>query len=229
MTAFDHDAVADKLAVQLAKDYPLREKAQESAFLLTPEGVTQQAGGTLHKFRDGDDKWSVTFGATFLTLETSAYTSHNDFIPRLVSLIHGLKEFLPLQRWDRFGYRYTNRISDEDDMKSLDKLFVPEVLGTLGLDFGDRVVHNVSETVFEGTDASLLVKSAFLPPNASIEPTLAPIPGNAWILDLDSFINGPSTAFGDAEIEKQATTLSLTAHEFFGKVITDDYRARFIN
>jgi len=227
MSGFAVNDVADALAICLGKTYPLREKGQELGFLLTPEGVTQQSGGMLHRFSDGDRKWTVTFATTFITLETTAYTSHNDFIPRLVAVIRELKGYLPLQRWDRFGYRYTNRFSNESDVASLRQLFDPAVLGTLALDSGDKIIHSVAETVYEGQDASLLVKSAYLPPNASIDTTIPSVPMPAWLLDLDAFATGPSSAFDDSAVTKQANVLAKKAHDFFEKVTTDEYRARF--
>lgn len=227
MSGFSLDSVADEFAGRIGKDYPLREKGQELGFLLTPEGVTQQSGGILHRFLDGDRQWTVTFAATFITLETTAYSSHEDFIPRFVAVVRELKGYLPLQRWDRFGYRYTNRFNDESDLASLRELFNPAVLGTLALDFGDNIVHSVAETVYEGQEASLLVKSAYLPPNASIETTIPPVPGRAWLLDLDAFANGPSSAFDDSDVDKQANLLAKKAHDFFEKVTTDEYRSRF--
>lgn len=228
LTGFDADKVADALAEQIAKDYPLRERAQEAQFLLTPEGVTQQVGGAaLHKFTSGDGAWVVTLASTFITLETSAYKSHEDFIPRLARVVGQLKEHLPLQRWDRFGYRYTNRITDEEDVRDLKKLFDPAVLGTVGLDFPDTIVHSVGETIYQAQGASLLVKAAFLPPNALLEPTIPPVQQRTWLLDLDAFVNGPSSAFDDTEIQRQATVLSEKAHGFFAKVTTNDFRSRF--
>lgn len=226
MSGFAHDNVADQLAVRIGKDYPLRDRGQELGFVVTPEGVTQQSGGTLHRFTDGDRRWTVTFAATFITLETSAYTSHEDFILRLVGVVAVVKEYLPLQRWDRFGYRYTNRFSEASDLSALREMFDPAVLGTLALDFSDRIVHHVGETVYEDTEASLLVKSAYLPPNASIDPTIEPVPTPSWMLDLDAFAAGPSSAFDDAALSQQATALSAKALDFFTKVTTDEYRAR---
>lgn len=228
LSGFAPDRVADTLAGQeFGKTYPLRERAQESQFLLTPDGVTQQVGGVLHRFASGDGTWAVTLAATFVAVETSAYKSHDDFIPRLASVVGQLKGHLPLQRWDRFGYRYTNRITDEDDLSELTRLFDPSVVGTVGLDFPDDIVHTVGETVYQGEDASLLVKSAYLPPNASIDPTIPPAPQRTWLLDLDAFATGPSSAFSDAEIQQQAALLSKKAHGFFAKVTTDDFRNRF--
>lgn len=227
MSGFAVDEVADQLAIRIGRDYPLREKGREISLLLSPEGVAQQAGGTLHRFFDGDRQWVVTFAATFITLETSAYTTHQDFIEKLVAVVREVKEYLPLQRWDRFGYRYTNRFAEEADVNALQKLFDPAVLGTLALDFGDRIVHNVVETVYEGKEASLLVKSAYLPPNESIDATLPPVPGLSWLLDLDAFSTGPSAAFDDAAINQQANVLAKKARDFFEKVTTDEYRARF--
>lgn len=195
--------------------------------MLTPDGVSQQAGSVLHRYLGADRKWIVTFAATFITLETAAYESHEDFIPRLVAVIRELKGYLPLQQWDRFGYRYTNRISTDSDRASLRQLLDPAVLGTLTLDFEDTMVHSVAETVYKGHEASLLVKTASLPPNASLEPTIPSVAERSWMLDLDAFATGPSTAFGDDAIAAQANLLSKKAHDFFERVTTDAYRSRF--
>ncbi|OBF96448.1 hypothetical protein A5790_05310 [Mycobacterium sp. 852002-51152_SCH6134967] len=227
MSGFAVDSVADQFAVRIGKDYPLRETGKELGLLFTPEGVSQQAGGILHRFTDGDRQWVVTFAATFITLETSAYTTHQDFIQKLVAVVREMKDYLPLQRWDRFGYRYTNRITDEADISALQQLFNPAVLGTLALGFGDTIVHNVGETVYEGKEASLLVKSAYLPPGASIDATIPPATGPSYLLDLDAFATGPSAAFDDAAIDQQANVLAKKARDFFEKVTTDEYRARF--
>lgn len=227
MSGFAVDSVADELATRIGKDYPLREKGQEVGFVLTPEGVTQQAGNVLHRFLDANKQWTVTLAATFVTLETTAYRSHEDFIPRLVAVVRELKDYLPLQRWDRFGYRYTNRFSDEPDLTALSELFDSAVLGTLALQSEDSILHSVAETVYKGSDASLLVKTAFLPPNASVEVTIPPVPTRAWMLDLDAFADGPSVAFDEVAIDEQANILAKKAHDFFEKVITDAYRSRF--
>ena len=207
LSGFDADKVADALAEQIGKDYPLRERAQEAQFLLTPEGVTQQVGGALHKFTSGDGSWVVTLASTFITLETSAYESHEDFIPRLASVVGQLKDHLPLQRWDRFGYRYTNRISDQDDVRDLKELFDLAVLGTVGLDFPDTIVHSVGETVYQAPDASLLVKAALLPPNALLEPTIPPVPQRTWLLDLDAVRRRGDPTPGDSTLREGAWLL----------------------
>lgn len=228
MSGFAVDDVADHLAVRIGKDYPLREKGQELTLLLSPEGVVQQPGGTLHRFADGDRQWVVTFASTFIVLETSAYTAHEDFIQRLVAVVREVKDHLPLKRWSRFGYRYTNRFTgDESDVEALRKLFDPAVLGTLALDFGDRIVHNVEETVYQGKDASLLVKSAYLPPDTSIDATIPPVPSPSWFLDLDAFAEGASDEFDDTAISQQANLLARKALDFFERVTTSEYRARF--
>lgn len=227
MSGFAVDLVADELAARIGKAYPLREKGQEIGFVLTPEGATQQAGNVLHRFLDADKQWTVTLATTFVTLETTAYHSHEDFIPRLVEVVRELKNYLPLQRWDRFGYRYTNRFNDDTDLAMLPELFNSAVLGTLALRSEDNIVHSVAETVYKSSDASLLVKTAYLPPGASVEFTIPPVPTRAWMLDLDAFSDNPSEDFDDAAINDQAALLAKKAHDFFEMVTTDAYRSRF--
>lgn len=227
MTGFSVDSSADTLAERISSQYPLRESGNEVTLTITPEGVTQTNGARLHKFSDGEG-WDATFGSTFITLETSAYAGHEDFIKRLVYVVREVKELLPLKRWDRIGYRYTNQLTGQDfDKRS--ECFDPAVLGTQALGSADEIVHCVSETIYRGSDASLLVKTALLPPNASLEPTIPSVPNKSWILDLDAFVEGPSKEFSDENIADRASVLSTKAREFFEKVTTDGYRKRFEN
>lgn len=227
MTGFSVDSSADTLAERISSRFPLRESGNEVTLMITPEGVTQKTGGQLHKFSDGEG-WDATFGSTFITLETSAYTGHDDFIERLVYVVREVKELLPLQRWDRIGYRYTNQLIG-DDVARLPEYFEPAILGTQTLGFADELVHCVSETIYSGQNASLLVKTALLQPNARLEPTIPATPNRSWILDLDAFIEGPSKDFSDENITAQAGRLSAKAHEFFEKVTRDGFRKRFEN
>lgn len=225
MTGFNVDSAADILAERISSQYPLRDSGNEVSLTITPEGVSQTTGARLHKFSDGEG-WDATFGSTFITLETNAYAGHDDFIKRLVSVVREVKELLPLQRWDRIGYRYTNRLAGQD-IDKLSEYFDPAVLGTQALGIADDIVHSVSETVYKGNGASLLVKSALIPPNASLEPTIPPVSSKSWILDLDAFIEGPSKEFSDKSISDRAGVLSAKASEFFEKVTTSGFRKRF--
>lgn len=228
LTGFEVDEVAAGLAKKIGRDYPRHDKVHGMQLVITPEGVTEQPGENLHRFQSVDESWIVTLSATFITLETTRYKSHEDFIPRFGRLIGELTSVYPIPLWERFGYRYTNRISDEHDIEDLAALFDRSVLGLYALAQPDDVLqHSVTEAVLEGSGASLLVRSAYLQAGASIDPTIPALQTRAWFLDLDAFSGAEAVALTKHLAEQHANMLSEKAHAFFEKVTTNEYRHRY--
>lgn len=226
LTGFDFDEVNRALAKAIRSTYPRYNEVKEAQLIITPEGVTQQQGGSLHRFQSADASSTVTFAPTFITLETSAYTSHEVFVPRLGDLIDALTRVQPIPFWERFGYRYTNRIADERDLAELTQLFDPAVLGLVPLE-RDVLRQSITEAILEDTDSSLLVRSLYVPEGTVIEPTIPPLPQRAWFLDLDAFSGASTVELTRERAEREANALSDRAHVFFKKVSTDEYRARY--
>lgn len=227
LTGFDIDDVVKGLAKTLSGEYPRYNQVNETQLIVSPEGVRPQRGETLHRFQSADAAWSATLAPTFVSLESSAYTSHHDFVPRLGDLVEALTKVHAIPVWERFGYRYTNRISDERDIAELDRLFAPAVLGLVPLR-RDNLQQSITEAVFEDASSSLLVRSIYAPPGAAIESNIPPLPIRAWFLDLDAFSGASNAEMTRARAEEEANSLSARAHEFFAMVSTDEYRDRYV-
>jgi len=223
---FDLTATAAGLGKLISAAFPLVEQAPEMEITFTPDGAQQQASGVLHKFTSIDNSWAVTLGGTFLAIETSAYTSHEDFIERLRVVTTALASVAEIRVWDRLGYRYTNRLTEEDDLANLNEYFDTAVLGSAALDIPHGLVHSITESVFEADGSRLLVRSAFLPPRGTIDPTIPVSEGKSWYLDLDAF-REIRTPFSPESLTETATQLARTAYTYFREVITDEFKRRF--
>lgn len=225
LSKFDLSSVADKYALLIGDDYLLRDTQQELQFTLTPNGVTQQVAGEIHRFQTADLAWTLSLGEQFLALETSRYDGHEGFIQRLTSAATHLASVARIPFLIRVGYRYTNRLTDSTDIADLGQLFDSSILG--GLAHGDisELRRTVSESLYAG-DSNLLVRSALLEPNMTIDPAIPPVETQSWILDLDSYREAPASMEINS-LGSLATELSERAGGHFKSVITPAFIARF--
>lgn len=227
LSKFDLDLTADELSRAIGDAFPLRDAQQELQFTLGPSGVSQQSIGTIHRFQSADRGWTVSLGSQFLSLETTRYDGHADFIQRLGVAMTALTHAASIPFLIRVGYRYTNRLTGSADLDRLGAFFVEGVLGGLAQGDTSQLLRTVTESVYssEGSDY-LLVRSALLEPQMALEPTLPPAEEKSWILDLDSFREDPDGLPVEA-LPEVATQLSATATGHFWSVIKDDFIERF--
>ncbi|UKF28046.1 TIGR04255 family protein [Clavibacter nebraskensis] len=224
---FDVDAVAKTMSTRLAKQYPLISKSHEAALTISPEGIQQQVGNTVHQLSSVDEHWTVSLGETFLSLQTTSYVSHADFIARLTEVTNALietSEAIPF--WTRIGYRYTNRLVDQSDLERLSEYFDASVLGGLALTSRTDLVHSISESVYREGSGFLLVRSARLPSGASIDPSLPSVETESWSLDLDAY-DETKQPFNSEAISDKAQYLARIAFNHFTAVITPAFIERF--
>lgn len=223
---FDLDAAAKGLGSIISADYPILEQGRETEVTITPLGAQQQLAGVLHKFSAIDGSWTVTLGETFLALETSAYESHSDFIGRLERIMQALSRVAEIRVWDRLGYRYTNRLSDPQDLSRLTDYFDAAALGSVALESSHGLLHSISEALFAQERSRLLVRSAHLPAGGTIDPTIPVSENTSWYLDLDAF-EEERTTFSTEALAAKATELAGVAYRYFRTVITDEFIRRF--
>lgn len=228
--AFEPQEVVARIGKALASKYPIGDTQQEYEVIFTPEGPRQGSGEVLHRLSSVDGSWKVTLGKTFVTLETTSYAGHQNFIERLGEVIDALTAAFPIPAWLRIGYRYTNRITGEDDLASLEEYFNnPSVLGGLSwTQNGVELLQSVTESVYKVAETTLLVRSASLAPRATVDPTLEPVDAASWILDLDAFHEGAmNEALTRAEVEQRAGTLANVAYQHFDGLISERFVERF--
>lgn len=222
------DEVANALGRALADDYPLASRRQEMQLVVSPQGVTQTPGAVVHVFGTADDMWQVALSETFAALEARQYTSRKDFCERFERVLSALAAVVSIPVVDRVGFRYVNRLDNEEDLKSLATLVKPAVLGGANVPLveGVSMIHTVGEAAYAVGDSRLLARWAQLPPNSSLDPILPPVNANSWILDLDAS-REERQPFIAADLVRVVRDLSAIGYAFFRWSTTPAFISRF--
>jgi hypothetical protein len=86
-------------------------------------------------------------------------------------------------RFDWFGIRYVNRVTNEATIADLPKLVRPEMLGTAGLALPDDVTvnHSLLEEQFNRGAHSMLIRCGILPASATIDLAVPATNLPSWI------------------------------------------------
>lgn len=224
----DLEAVAKQFGLALADEYPLITRQQEMQVVLTPEGVSQHPAGLIFLFGSADEAWRVSLSETFVTLETSSYTSKDDFCDRLEVVLDALSSVIEIPFVTRIGFRYVNRVDDPLDLAQLTDLVDGAVLGGAAVPLGDdaQMVHTLSEAVYDVGEAKLLARWAQLPAGSTIDPAIPPLNRRSWVLDLDAS-RETRFEFQPRVLGQEARRLSSVGYRFFRWATTDLFLKRF--
>jgi uncharacterized protein (TIGR04255 family) len=224
------DETANAFASAVASDYPIFDEQREMAVTITPEGVTQAPGAArVWKLRQGDETWQISFGDSFLALDTSAYVSREEFRDRVVDAWQRFIEVVRPPFIERIGVRYINRIADPATIDDLPHLVRQDALGglTVALDGGVKLSHSMHEALYHFDDRNgLHARWGVLPPNAVLDPAVPPVPGSSWVLDLDAFETGRNDVAPE-HVASQVERLAERAYRYFRWVVTPTFLARF--
>lgn len=227
LTDFRLEDVANGMARQLGSEYPLRRRDAELQVMFTPAGPQQQSNGFVHRFASAAEDWTVSIGSSFLAIETNGYKGHEELIERLSKALTALEENSSIPIINRVGYRYTNRIVGENDLARLNERFSPSVLGAIGTaPEGYDLAHSITESVYKVDSSFLLVRSAQVGANETIDQTLAPVAEKSWILDLDAY-DESRIEFRVSAVAEMATKLSGVASNHFHSLTTQKFRERY--
>lgn len=224
----DND-LALQFAAAVRDDYPLFEEQRETTVVVTSEGVRSAPDdGRVWRLRSADEAWQVSFGETFMAVDTASYQSRDDFVARLASAVENFVEVVAPPFMERLGVRYINRIDDAPTLARLSQLVRPEVLGGVAVPLpGVALIHSMSESLYV-LDAShrLQARWGLLPPGAVLDASTPPLPDPSWVLDVDSYremrFGVDSTTVADA-----ARTLADRAYRFFRWAVTGDFLSRY--
>jgi uncharacterized protein (TIGR04255 family) len=212
----------------LASRYPVGREAKATAIVITESGVSQQpTPETNWIFEDVSANWKITLASRFVTLETTAYTTRNDFASRFIEIVHVISETLRPPVYDRLGIRYINHLEGEDVVHDLPRLVKPIALAGLAVPHdGIQIEHSLCDTIFIDGNAHLQARWGWLPAGASIDPTVSSPNVPYWILDLDSF-TGKGGPFELPVLDKNVADLAERAHRFFRWIVTEEFLRRF--
>jgi uncharacterized protein (TIGR04255 family) len=214
------------MAKELAGEYPIFQSGPESDITVTPDGLKQHETGLLYRFESVKQDWVLILGRTALSLETTSYVSHEDFARRFAVALEALRRIWPVPHWVRVGYRYTNRLAGKE-LSDIQDLFNPAVLGGMLIDRNDALIHSISESLYGQGDAYLVVRSARLPPNSTIDPSLVPATEASWVLDLDAYDENRSANFEVDQILAKLRELAGIGYSHFTRVITTSFIERY--
>jgi uncharacterized protein (TIGR04255 family) len=224
------DETANAFAAAMASDYPILDEQRELAVTITPEGMTQAPGSArLWKLRQGDETWQISFGDSFMAVDTSAYVSREDFRDRVVDAWQRFVEVVRPPFIERIGVRYINRITDSATLEGLPNLVRQDALGglTVALDEGVKLNHSMHEALYHFDDLNgLQARWGILPPNAVLDPAVPPVPTSSWVLDLDAFQTGRNDV-APAQVASQVERLAERAYRYFRWVVTPTFLKRF--
>lgn len=192
--------------------YPILRQEQTQGVIVTDAGPVAVAPQTAWRFSDVEGAWRVSLTPSFLSLETTAYTSRRDFLMRLREVTEQLDVHVSPRVTDRVGIRYIDRITG-DNLERITELVRPEFRGILGSSAATKLAHTMSETSFHLENARLVARWGYLPPRTAFDPaTIEPIDEPCWILDLDMFGSEPMNFSVDGVMEN--------AREFAERIYT---------
>lgn len=213
----------------IRREYPVLRPEQSRALVIGSEGnVVDARSSTIWRFQGVSEDWRVSLAPDFLALETTKYTSRDDFLGRFERVLAALREYVDPQVIDRLGIRYIDRVLG-DNLDDLPQLVRPEVAGVMATPLATHVDRSVSETVLDlpESGARLLARWGLLPPRTTVDPAAVDaVDQRSWLLDLDAFLVKTS-AFDVGAVLAQTRGLAERAYAFFRWVVTDEFLRRY--
>lgn len=174
---------------RLRSEFPVLRQERETGVLILPDGVAAQQGSTsIWRMADPEARWTVSVAPGFIALQTTTYGRRADFFARLRRVLTAFEEEVHPGYFDRLGVRYVNRFSGERWLSNLPRFIRREALGLAELHYtsGEASMSQyVSFAQFVVEGGSMFVRTAYLPPHATVDPSVAPIDVASWLLDLD--------------------------------------------
>ena len=208
--------------------YPILRQEQTQGLVMGPQGIAASPGEVIWRFHELDGAWRVSLAPGFVALETTKYTSRNDFLERLAVITETFREHIGTKVIDRIGIRYIDRI-EGDAAERVQELVQPEVLGALATPAGKHARHSISESVFQlaAENAQLKARWGCIPPNGTVDPAaLEPVETRSWILDLDMF-RAEQEKFDPVALLKSARAFTERIYTVFRWAVTDEFLREF--
>ncbi len=214
----------------LRATYPVLRPEISQHLLLGPGGVHETRASTLWRLQEAGEGWTVTLAPDFVALETTRYSSREDFLGRLRCVLEALEQHINPRLIDRLGLRYVDQLTGAL-LVDLPSLLRPEVSGILASPLAEHTAQSLAEQVFalpeEG--ASLRARWGLVPAGATVDPgAMPPLATPSWILDLDAFTpqGEGARALDVAATLAQARSFAERIYSMFRWAVTDDFLRR---
>lgn len=138
-TLFDLDErrPPSSFALALRRIYPLHDVAQTFGL-----GAGDLTRGTNHEFRSQAKDWVVTLKNNAVVLQTTAYTTFDDFLARLKVVIAAAVPVIDTPFFTRVGLRYINHVPFTKSGEISDRINSSLVGALSAGDFGQPLEYN---------------------------------------------------------------------------------------
>jgi uncharacterized protein (TIGR04255 family) len=211
----------------IRKRYPVLRQEQTQGIVLAPPGVQVQLAppSPVWRFADAAANWRVSLAPEFLAIETTKYSSRDDFLARFEHVARALAEHVDPQVVDRVGLRYIDRIA-VNSASEIAPLVRSEVLGFIASKAASHLQHSLCESVFAVDQNRLLARWGILPPNTTYDAgALEPVAHGSWVLDLDLFRETPQP-FATDDLVREAKAFAERIYAVFRWAVTTEFLRR---
>ncbi|HEY5201330.1 MAG TPA: TIGR04255 family protein [Acidothermaceae bacterium] len=186
---------------------------------------TSPTPGLAFSFSDPKSTWQVTVTETAAALETTDYSTRDDFCARGAEIFAAIASAALPPIVDRVGVRYIDRLTG-DALDKVPMYVMPELRALVGhMDSPLVLQHSITESQIE-IDAGerMLVRSGLLPPGGAFDPALPPVPEQSWVLDIDVFTMLAGFPFDPDELAQRLRRYSETVYAFFRFATTEAFQ-----
>lgn len=214
-----------KFIARMSDAYPILREGRNLSINISPEGVQEAKGSTpVWQLRSPDEAWQISFSNTTFTLDTSAYEDRTTFLNKFEE---NLKIFLEVAKppsFERLGFRYINRVSDDQTVSRLKELVQTEILGGMGVyTNGAELQQSMCESIYRmEPKAQLLARWGLLPEGVVLDPSIPPVLKKSWWLDID-VSSTEKENFDSKEIVQRVNDLAIQGYRFFRWVVKDEF------
>jgi uncharacterized protein (TIGR04255 family) len=221
--------LAGQVQKALREEYPFLSAETELAITFSPgaDGPPAPMPTRLWRFASDDDTWRVTLASGFTSLETKAYAGHEDFFGRLRRVLTTVEEIVVPPAAERIGVRYTQRLTEPEDLARLPEFVRPEVLGASAVRDGDgsfSLCLTQAQTQFD--DVTLSARWGLLAPDTGIDAVIPPLEEPNWLMDIDVF-DERREPFDPAVLADRALAHSRRQYQFFRWAVEPAFLVRF--
>jgi len=209
-------------------EYPVLREESTREVKFGSQGEVHISEHIIWRFISADQDWRLSVASSSLALETTRYTSRDDFLARFKRVLSALQTHINPQLIDRLGVRYIDRITGQN-LEDVAKLVRPEVSGILNSLLVGQTKQSVSTHIFALPDeaAQLMARWGRVPAKMTIDPAaIEPIDEPSWLLDTDVFVT-ESRALDVDMIVSQAREFCERTYTFFRWVVQDEFLDRY--
>ena len=199
MTRFEQQGFVTPFEDAVRQEFPRIRQEQQVLISFTGGAPSAPAMAPSWRFQTADDSTSALLARDALTLETTAYSRFEDFVP-LVKLLVGALAGLDIRFRERLGLRYVNEIRhpDAQTASAWSNFINPAILGTVGGELlGDDVIHALENIRLREEDATVVINHGFVGKDA------VPSDGEPFYqLDIDFGDDRPAEFNGESTLEQ---------------------------